>query len=158
MINVLLTAFLVVGCADYESPTAPTAPTASRLNAAPSSAAPASASPARRRAAPQPAGVLLSFSLSTTSSHTIRRVQLTFDGREVTTVDQPGGSGQVTLKATVIAAPGPHSIRLVVADQASSPNKYFASGSITTTFRIFDLAPVQGLVKTGEGLEFRVAL
>ena len=96
--------------------------------------------------------------MSTTSSHAIRQVRLTFDGREVATINQPGGSGQVSLRATVNAFPGPHTIRLVVTDQASSPNQYFAIGSITKPLAIYDLAPIEGLVKTGEALEFRVVL
>lgn len=155
----LLAAVLTVGCSGNESPTAPTAApsTAAHSAAAP---APTSAPAVRRRAASKPASApaALSFSLSTTSSHTIRQVRLLFDGREVATVDRPGGSGQVTMKATVTAAPGPHTIRLVVADQASSPNQYFAIGSVTMPLRIYDLAPVEGLVKTGEALEFRVEL
>ena len=112
------------------------------------------------RAASKPAAdsAVLSFAVTTTSSHTIRQVRLVFDGREVATVDRPGGSGQVEIKATVTAARGPHLIQLVVADQASSPNPYRAMGSITTPTRIYDLVPVEGLVKTGEALEIRVVL
>ena len=83
---------------------------------------------------------------------------MTFDGRDVATVDQPGGSGQVTIKATVRAAGGPHIIRLIVDDQASSPNPYRAIGSITMPTRIYDFIAAEGLVKTGEALELRVQL
>jgi hypothetical protein len=157
--SVLLAALFVVGCSGYESPTAPSAasPKTALSAAAPQST---SGSAVRRRAASKPASesAVLSFYVSTTSSHTIRQVRLTFDGRQVGIVDQPGGSGQMTIKATVTAAPGAHIIRLVVSDQASSPNPYRAIGSITTPTRIYDLVAVEGLVRTGEALEFRVQL
>jgi hypothetical protein len=85
-------------------------------------------------------------------------VRLTFDGRDVTTVEQPRGTAQLTITGSVTTAPGPHVIRLVVVDQASSPNHYRAIGSITTRTAIYDLAPVEASVTTGEALEIRVTL
>src|SRR6476659_7026764 len=50
----------------------------------------------------------LSFVVTTTSSHAIRKANLTFDGHQVATAEVAGGGGQVTLEATVNAAPGSH--------------------------------------------------
>ena len=100
----------------------------------------------------------LNFIVATTSSHTIRKVNLTFDGRMVATVDEAGGAGQVQIQAMVDAGPGSHTIRIVIVDQASTPNPYTAGGSISTPAKILDLAPVQGLLNTGEALEFHVTL
>ena len=158
-ISALLAAVLVVACNGNESPTAPTAaPSKTALSAA--ARTPASGSAVRRRAvSPVPSSsTVLSFSITTTSSHTLREVRLTFDGRVVATVEQPGGSARLTIKGTVNAASGPHIIGLIIADQASSPNEYRAIGSITTPTRIYDLAPVEASVKTGEALEIRVTL
>ena len=96
----------------------------------------------------------LSFIVSTTSSHTIRKANLVFDGRVVATAEVAGGGGQVTLDATVNAAQGSHRIAIVIVDQASSPNPYFAGGAITTPMKIVDLAPLQRVLATGESLEF----
>jgi hypothetical protein len=142
MIPIVLAAVLLAACNGNESPTAPIAN------------APGPPAPAPTIGS----GTVLSFSMSTTSSHTIRKVRLTFDGRDVATAEEPGGSGQVSIKGTVTADPGLHVIRLVIDDQASSPNQYFAIGSVTMPLKIFDLAPVQGQLKTGEALEFRVEL
>jgi len=46
----------------------------------------------------------------------------------------------------------------VIVEQTSSPNPYVAIGSVSTPQRILDLAPVQGLLQTGEALELRVDL
>ncbi len=62
------------------------------------------------------------------------------------------------LQATVNATAGAHTIHIVIVEQASSPNQYFASGAVSTPQRILDLAPVEGLLKTGEALEFRISL
>jgi hypothetical protein len=158
MINLVIAAVLVVGCSGRELPTAPTA-TRSNVTLSPART-PTPGSPARRRAVSPavPATALLSFSISTTSSHTLRQVRLTFDGRDVSTVEQPRGTSQMSITGSVSAAPGPHVIRLVVADQASSPNPYRAIGSITTRTSIYDLVPVEGSVATGEALEIRVTL
>ena len=102
--------------------------------------------------------VRLTFALATTSSHTIRAVKLTFDGLDVTTVQVPGGGGQVSLEGLVSANRGPHTVRLVIVDQASSPNQYFGSGAVTAPGRILDLVPVQGVLATGQALEFRFTL
>jgi hypothetical protein len=48
-------------------------------------------------------------------------------------------------------------LRIVVVEQASSPNPYIASGSIETSNIIRDLAPAQGVLKTGEALEMQVS-
>ena len=98
----------------------------------------------------------LEFLATTTSSHAIRKAKLTFDGRDVATVEIPGGGGQVAFKETVSATRGAHIIRIVILDQASSPNPYLATGAVTTMTRVLDLAPVQGVLATGEALEFRV--
>src|SRR6266540_1480939 len=95
----------------------------------------------------------LTIQLSTTSSHTIQKAKLMLDGRDVVTAESPGGAGQVTLDTTVTGvARGPHTLTVVVVQQASSPNAYFAAGAIATQDRILDLAPVQGVLATGEGL------
>jgi hypothetical protein len=100
----------------------------------------------------------LSILLVTTSSHTIRKATLTLDSREVATVATPGGSGQVMLEATVSGVrSGNHILRIVVVEQASSPNPYIASGSIETSNIIRDLAPAQGMLKTGDALEMHVS-
>ena len=100
----------------------------------------------------------LNFVVVTTSSHTLRKVNLTFDGHIVAAADEPSGAGQVQLQATVDAGPGSHTIRVIIVDQASSPNPYSAGGSISTPLKILDLAQVQGVLQTGEALEFRVTL
>jgi hypothetical protein len=100
----------------------------------------------------------LDFSMSTTSSHTIRVARMTFDGREVAKADVPGGGGQVRLQANVEGASGQHTIRLVIVEQLSTPNPYFGSGAVTTLTRVMDLAPVQGTLATGEALEFKFSL
>ena len=102
--------------------------------------------------------VRLTFALATTSSHTIRAAKLTFDGRDVTTVQIPGGGGQVSLEGLVSANKGSHTVRLVIIDQASSPNRYFGSGAVTAPGRILDLVPVQDVLATGQALEFRFIL
>jgi len=68
----------------------------------------------------------------------------------------PGGGGQVAFNATVSAMQGSHIIRIVIVDQSSSPNPYVATGAVTTMTKVLDLAPVQGVVATGQALEFRV--
>src|SRR6476660_2262229 len=68
----------------------------------------------------------LNFVVATTSSNTIRKVSLTFDGRTVATADEPAGAGQVQLQVMVDAGPGSHTIRVIIVDQASSPNPYTA--------------------------------
>src|SRR5688500_17212464 len=82
--------------------------------------------------------VRLTFAIATTSSHTIRAVKLTFDGQDVTTVRVPGGGGQVSLEGLVSANKGPHVVRLVILEQASSPNQYYGSGAVTAPGRILD--------------------
>ena len=100
----------------------------------------------------------LSIQLVTTSTHTIRKATLTLDGREVATAATPGGSGQVMLEGTVNGIrTGNHVLRIVVVEQASSPNPYIASGSIQTNNRILDLAPAHGLLKTGDAIEMQVS-
>lgn len=100
----------------------------------------------------------LSIQLVTTSSHTLRKATLSLDGRDVATAAEAGGAGQMTLEATVSGVrSGNHILRIVVIDQASSPNPYIASGSIQTNNKILDLAPAQGVLKTGEALEMQVS-
>ncbi len=103
--------------------------------------------------------VRLTFTATTTSSHTIRTARLLMDGREVTSVVSPGGSGQVFLDSTVRGiARGEHTISVVIADQASSPNPYTVGGAVTLPDRILDLAPREGLLATGEALTFRISV
>lgn len=160
VITLLIAAVLVVGCSGYESPTAPTATASNAALSSSEARTPSPGSPARKRAVSPsvPASAQLSFTISTTSSHTLRQVRLTFDGRDVATVEQSRGTSQLTIKGSVPAAPGPHVIGLVVVDQASSPNNYRAIGSITTRTTIYDLAPVEASVTTGQALEIRVIL
>lgn len=102
-------------------------------------------------------GVHLTIHLSTTSSHTIQRAKLTLDGRDVVTAEPPGGAEEVTLDTTVNGVErGSHTLKVVIVRQASSPNSYFAAGAVATQDRILDLAPVQGVLATGESLEIKV--
>ena len=123
---------LIIGCDGYESPTAPTPP-------------PAPTTAARIR-----------LSMATNSSHTIRVARLTFDGTVVDTIEIAGGGGQVSFDKTVQTTAGAHVIGVVIAEQASTPNRYILSGSITLPAKILDLAPVQRDLATGEVIELRV--
>jgi len=103
--------------------------------------------------------VRLTVVLQTTSSNTIQKAKLLFDGRDVVTVEPSGGAGQITLEGTVSGVRrGSHSMKVVVLQQASTPSGYTAGGAVATQERILDLAPVQGLLATGESLEFRINL
>ena len=94
---------------------------------------------------------------SVNSAETLRRVKLTFDGRDVSTVATPPAR-LLSLEGTVNWTPGTHTIRIVVLDQTSSPNQYAISGSVTLPNRIADLVIVRGVVATGEGLEIKVTI
>jgi len=67
------------------------------------------------------------------------------------------GSDSVTGTGTTARLSGNHVLRIVVVEQASSPNPYIASGSIETSNIIRDLAPAQGMLKTGDALEMHVS-
>jgi hypothetical protein len=94
--------------------------------------------------------------ISTTSSHTIRVAKLTFDGAVVQTVELPGGGGEVSFDTTVQATAGEHVVGLVIVDQASTPNRYFVSGSITLPAKILDFARIERDLATGQALELKV--
>jgi hypothetical protein len=55
-------------------------------------------------------------------------------------------------------ARGEHTIRVVIVDQASSPNSHTVGSAVTLPDRIMDLAPLQGLVATGESLSIRITV
>jgi hypothetical protein len=110
---------------------------------------------------PTDAGSLIHLSIivRTTSSTALQKAKLVFDGRDVVTVESPAGSGQMLLEGTVSGAGrGMHTMRIVILQQASTPNSYSAGGSVSTADRILDLAPVEGIVATGQSLEFHITL
>ena len=101
----------------------------------------------------------VTMNFATTSSHTIRNVKLTFDGREIASAAPAGGSGEVTFDVAVSGVNrGAHTIGFLVVDQASSPNPYFASGSVSLPEKILDLARVEKLLATGETLEVHISI
>ena len=103
--------------------------------------------------------VRLNITVVTTSSHTIRRVKLLLDGREVGSALEPLGAGQVRFDSTVSGvARGEHTIAVTIVDQASSPNPYMVGGSVTLPDRIMDLAPAQGVLATGESISLRISV
>ena len=102
--------------------------------------------------------VRLTFHLQTASAE-IQRARLLLDGSEVATAEVPGGASQVTLEAIRSGvARGPHSVRIVIVQQVSSPNEYLAGGAVETMGVVQDLAAVRGVLATGEGLDFRIGL
>lgn len=102
--------------------------------------------------------VRLNLFLITPFSNAIKKAKLQLDGRDVAEVIVVGeGSPQVALDATVRNVErGSHVLRVVIVEQASSPNPYIVAGAIITPNAILDLAPVQGNLATGEGIEIRV--
>jgi hypothetical protein len=101
----------------------------------------------------------VNIAFGTTSSHTIQRAKLRLDGRDVALVEAPGGTGPVSLEAHVNGlSRGPPTLEVVVPQQASFPNEYFASGSVSTPDRILDLAIFKKVLATGEALEIRSIL
>ena len=127
----------VVGCSKTPSPTEPVTPPVATVQAR------------------------LDFGIATIdSSETIRRVKLTFDGRDVTTVTLPAASKSASISGTVDwpVGGGQHVIRIVILDQTSSPTAYGATGSVIMPRRIADLITVRETLATGEGLQFKVTL
>ena len=103
--------------------------------------------------------VRLSVVVRTTSSQAMQKAKLVFDGRDVVIVESPGGSGQMILEGMVSGVlHGSHSMKVVILQQASTPNPYSAGGSVATPERILDLATVEAVLATGESLEFRMSL
>lgn len=102
--------------------------------------------------------VRLNLFLITPSLHAIQKAKLQLDGRDVAEVTVVGeGSPQVALDATVRnVARGSHVLRVVIVEQATSPNPYIVAGAIITPNAVLDLAPAQGTLATGEGIEIRV--
>jgi hypothetical protein len=131
---VTLAVLFVFACSSEDSPTAPETPTGITRPAS------------------------LDMVIGTNSSHTLRTVALTLDGREVARKTEPGGAGEITLKADVEVTKGFHTIGLVVVEQASSPNRYFATGSVTMPGRVLDLIDVDDMLTTGQSLQIRVEM
>ena len=93
------------------------------------------------------------------SLNALQKAKMTFDGRYVAEITSIGGTAPaIPLEATLSGVSrGPHTIRVVIVEQASSPNPYIAAGAIVTPDRVIELAPVEGNLRTGEALEIRVS-
>jgi len=110
---------------------------------------------------PTSGGSVVRFTIivSTISSPALQKAKLVFDGRDVVTAESTAGTGVMLLDGSVSGAGrGMHTLAVVIVQQASTPNNYFAAGSVATEDRILDLAPVAGSVATGQSLEFHITL
>jgi len=102
--------------------------------------------------------VHLTVLLNTPSAQAIQKARLMFDGRDVVTVESQG-TDAIVLDGTVSDVErGPHVLKIEIMQQASTPNPYAAGGAVATQERILDLAPVQGVLATGDSLEIRFNL
>lgn len=100
--------------------------------------------------------VHLTMNVHAESALALRKAKLTLDQREVAMVDLPGGTTDIMLDGTISGVKqGEHTIRVFVLDQASSPTRYVVGGAVTTSDRILDLASVEGLIATGDAVEFK---
>ena len=98
------------------------------------------------------------LSIGTGSETTLRKAAFTLDGREIATASTPNGSRSASFVQRVKGPPGKHLVRVVVVEQATSPNMYVALARITPVrpggaFQFFD---DQRMLLTGEFFEFEV--
>ena len=105
---------------------------------------------------PEP-GTRINILLISPSANAVQRAKLVLDGRDLVTADAAAGSASIALDAMVNnVSRGTHTLRVVILQQATSPNIYVMAGAIIAPDRILELAPVTGLLATGEALETRV--
>ena len=77
--------------------------------------------------------VHLTVVLQTVPSNVIQKAKLLFDGRDVVTLEPPGGARQITLEGTANGVRrGSHSMKVVILQQASTPSGYTAGGAVVT--------------------------